>query len=141
GISLFVLGKSLRWRAGAGLLKGLTMGGLGIWVLGSAIYESLHLGLPSAPVMGSVAVLALAVNLFSAVLLFRFRGGESNIRSVWLCSRNDALGNLAVLAAAGGVFATATAWPDLAVAAVMAGLWLSASVQIVRLALSELARA
>jgi len=141
GISLFVLGMSLRWRAGAGLVKGLAMGALGLWVLGAAAYRTIHLGLPSAPVMGSVATLALAVNLFTAVLLFRFRGGESNIRSVWLCSRNDAIGNLAVLAAAGGVFATDTAWPDLAVAAVMAALWLAAAVHIVRLALSELARA
>ncbi|MBZ0325867.1 MAG: cation transporter [Alphaproteobacteria bacterium] len=140
-VSLFVLGMSLRWRASAGLAKGLAMGALGLWVLGTGVDRALHPGLPSAPVMGSVAALALVVNLVSAALLFRFRGGESNIRSIWLCSRNDAIGNLAVFAAAGGVFATDTAWPDLAVAAVMAGLWLAAAVQIVRLALSELVRA
>jgi len=87
--------------------------------------------------MGVVGFMALAANLASVALLLRYKDGDANVRSVWLCSRNDAIGNVAVMLAALGVWGTATGWPDLAVAALMAGLFVSSSVQIVRQALAE----
>lgn len=137
-VSLFVLGLSLRWRASAALLKGAAMGVFGLWVIGSTVYHLLVPGAPAAIVMGAVGVVALAANALSAGLLFAFRGGDANMRSVWLCSRNDAIGNLAVIAAASGVFATGSAWPDLLVAAVMATLALTASIKVIGLARGEL---
>jgi Co/Zn/Cd efflux system component len=130
GISLFVLGRAPRWRTASAGLKGIAMAGFGLWVIGATVWSLIVKGVPDPVVMGSVGALALAVNVFCAVLLFRFRGGDANMRSVWLCSRNDAVGNIAVMAAASGVFATGTAWPDLAVAAVMASLALYASVLV-----------
>lgn len=137
GISLFVLGHGLGRRALAGLAKGVTMGLFGLWVLGNAAYHALAGTVPEAEVMGAVGLLALAANIAAAVLLFRHRHGDSDRRSVWLCSRNDAIGNVAVVLAASGVFATGANWPDLAVALLMAGLALSAAVQVIRQALSE----
>lgn len=137
GISLFVLGMSLRIRTTAALLKGVSLALMGLWVFGSTAYQVLVLGLPSAPVMGAIGVLALAANLASVGVLLRYKDGDANVRSVWLCSRNDAIGNIAVMLAAGGVFATGTAWPDLAVAGLMAGLFLWSSIQIIAQALKE----
>jgi Co/Zn/Cd efflux system component len=136
-ISLFVLGMSLRARATAALLKGASLAVMGLWVLGSTVYQVLVLGLPRAEVMGVVGLLALAANLGSVMLLLRYRNGDANVRSVWLCSRNDAIGNLAVLAAALGVWLSGTAWPDLVVAAAMAALFLWSALHIVRQALEE----
>jgi len=138
-ISLWVIGRSLRTRATAALIKGLSLGLLGTWVLGSAIYRVFVLGDPSPIVMGVVGSLALAVNVLSALLLLRYRNGDANVRSVWLCSRNDAIGNIAVLVAAVAVSATATAWPDLLVAAIMASLFVNSAIGIVRQSLGELA--
>ena len=138
GISLFVLGMSLRRRASASLIKGGSMGMFGIWVFGHTGYRLLNGGVPSAVIMGGVGMLALAVNVLCAVLLFAYRGGDSNMRSVWLCSRNDALGNLAVILAASSVFATGAGWPDLLVGSIIAALALSASFQILRQAMGEL---
>jgi Co/Zn/Cd efflux system component len=126
-ITLFVIGMPLIWRARAALLKGLTLGAMGLWVLGSTAYHVLVLGVPQAEVMGAVGFLALAANLTSVLLLLKYRNGDANVRSVWLCSRNDAIGNVAVIVAAGGVWATATAWPDLIVAGIMASLFLWSS--------------
>ncbi|MEO3433262.1 cation transporter [Inquilinus sp. CAU 1745] len=137
-ISLFVLGMSLRWRAAAGMAKGLSMGAFGIWVIAATAHGLTSGGVPEAGIMGIVGVLAFAANVGVAVMLFRFRGGDSNRRSVWLCSRNDAIGNLAVVIAASGVFATGSAWPDLLVASVMATLALTAAVQVLRQAAGEL---
>ena len=137
GISLFVLGMSLRIRSTAALLKGISLGAMGLWVFGSTVYQILVLGLPSAPVMGAVGASALAANLASVAVLMKYKDGDANVRSVWLCSRNDAIGNVAVMLAAGGVLFTGTAWPDLAVAGVMAGLFLWSSVQIVAQSLKE----
>ncbi len=137
GISLFVLGMSVRVRTTAALLKGVSLALMGLWVFGSTAYQVLVLGLPSAPVMGAIGVLALAANLASVGVLLRYKDGDANVRSVWLCSRNDAIGNVAVMLAAGGVFATGTAWPDLAVAGLMAGLFLWSSIQIIAQALKE----
>lgn len=137
-ITLFVIGMPLIWRARAALFKGLTLGAMGLWVLGSTAYHVLVLGVPQAEVMGTFGFLALTANLTSVLLLLKYRNGDANVRSVWLCSRNDAIGNLAVILAAGGVWATSTAWPDLIVAGIMASLFIWSSVQIVRQAVGEL---
>jgi len=136
-ISLAVLGRPLRWRAGAAMLKGASLGVLGVWVAAATVWNAVAQPLPDHTVMGGIGVLALVVNVAVAVMLYRMRSGDANLRSAWLCSRNDAIGNLAVLGAALGVFGTATAWPDLLVGAVMAGLALSASVTILRQARGE----
>ena len=138
GLSLLVIGSALQTRAKVALFKGATLALLGLWVLVATGYRVLIMGQPDAFVMGGIGFLALVVNLTCALLLMRYRNGDANVRSVWLCSRNDAIGNLAVLAAATGVFASGTAWPDLLVAAIMAGLFLSASVSILRQARAEL---
>ena len=132
GLSLAVIGASLRVRSTAALLKGASLFLMGLWVLGSTAYQVLVLGTPRAEVMSLIGLLALAANLGSVVLLLPYKDGDSNVRSVWLCSRNDAIGNVIVMAAAGAVWFTSNAWPDLAVAAVMATLFLSSSFQILR---------
>ncbi|MEP0337144.1 MAG: cation transporter [Alphaproteobacteria bacterium] len=137
GISLFVIGMSVRIRAMAALAKGFSLGAMGLWVFGSTAYQILVLGVPSATVMGAIGFMALAANVISVLLLRRFKDGDANVRSVWLCSRNDAIGNVAVMLAAAGVWFTGTAWPDLIVAALMAGLFLWSATQIVFQARSE----
>ena len=141
GITLFVLAKSAQWKAGAALAKGLAMGAFGFWVIALALYRAYDPALPDAAVMGGVGVLALAANAGSAVLLYWHRGDDLNMRSVWLCSRNDAIANIAVILAAGAVAVSATAWPDLAAGALIAGLELSAAYNITRQALVELRQA
>jgi cation diffusion facilitator family transporter len=136
-ISLFVIGMPLRTRATAALFKGLSLGAMGLWVFGSTLYQTLILGVPQAEVMGIVGFLALLANVASVLLLLRYRDGDANVRSVWLCSRNDAFGNIAVMCAAAGVWVSGTAWPDLIVAGLMAGLFLWSSFQIIRQALQE----
>jgi Co/Zn/Cd efflux system component len=137
GLSLAVIGASLRVRATAALAKGASLFLMALWVFGSTLYQTLVLGVPQAEIMGLIGFLALAANLASVVLLRSYKDGDANVRSVWLCSRNDAIGNVIVMAAAAGVWATATAWPDLIVAAIMAGIFLTSSVQILRQALGE----
>jgi Co/Zn/Cd efflux system component len=137
GLSLAVIGATLRTRATAALFKGLSLSLMALWVLGSTVYHTLVLGLPSAGLMGGIGLLAASVNLSSALLLLRYKDGDANVRSVWLCSRNDAIGNMVVMVAALGVWGTSTAWPDLAVAALMAGVFCTSSVQILRQAWSE----
>ncbi|SMH48088.1 cation transporter [Mesorhizobium australicum] len=137
GLSLAVIGTSMRSRAMAALFKGLSLSLMAFWVFGSTVYQTLILGLPSAELMGAIGLLALVANLASVGLLMPYRNGDANVRSVWLCSRNDAIGNAIVMAAALGVWGTASAWPDLIVAAVMAGLFLTSSVQILRQAWKE----
>lgn len=141
GISLWVLGLELAIRARAALFKALTMAAFGLWVLGYTLWQATTGAIPSAPTMGLIGVLALAANLGVAGLLFAFRDGDSNRRSVWLCTRNDALGNLAVMLAALGVFGTGAAWPDLIVASIMASLALSSASRVMRHARAELATA
>ena len=137
-ISLFVLGALLRTRAKAALLKGVSMGLFGLWVLGRAAYHTAMGIVPEAEVMGAVGVLALAANAGVAALLYRYRSGDSNMRSVWLCTRNDMLGNAALLLAASGVLATGRGWPDAVIALGMAALALSGARQIIRQATGEL---
>ncbi|MFC0709092.1 cation transporter [Azorhizophilus paspali] len=138
GISLAVLAMGLTWRARAALVKGLSMAAFGIFVVAKAGWEA-FVGIPPEPLtMGVVAVLALLANAGVALMLYAFRDGDANMRSVWLCSRNDAIGNLAVMFAAAGVFSTGSGWPDLLVALLMGGLALSAGVAVVRQARQEL---
>ena len=137
--ALYVLAKPLSWRAGAALVKGLAMLAFGLFVLGASVHNAILGANPEAPVMGAIGLLALCANLGCALLLFRFRRGDANLRAVWLCSRNDAIGNLAVLAAAGGVAVTGAYWPDLFVGLVMASLAAWAGQSVLRQAWGELA--
>jgi Co/Zn/Cd efflux system component len=138
GISLSVVGLTLVWRARAAMMKGLSMGLLGVWVASNTFYHALMGTLPHAEVMGAIGALALLANGGVALMLYRYRCGDSNMRSVWICSRNDALGNLAVMLAALGVFGTRTGWPDVVVAGVMAVLSLWGAGQIINQASKEL---
>jgi cation diffusion facilitator family transporter len=138
GLTFYMIGKPDRWRASAALIKGASLAVMGSYVLGATLWRVFVTGTPEPIVMGAVGFAALAVNVTAALLLFRFRDGDANVRSVWLCSRNDAIGNVAVMLAALGVFGTGTAWPDLAVAAIMAGLFLYSSSTIFRQSLGEL---
>lgn len=137
GISLAVIGSSLRVRATAALAKGISLLVMGLWVFGSTIYSVFVLGVPEAHVMGVVGFLALLANLASVLLLVSYKDGDANVRSVWLCSRNDAVGNVAVMIAAVGVWGTSTGWPDLIVAGLMATLFISSAVQILAQATRE----
>jgi Co/Zn/Cd efflux system component len=137
-ISLLVVGMALRYRASAALAKGATMGVFGLWVMGTVIWHALHGTLPSAFTMGTIGFAALAANAASFGLLWAFREGDANMRSAWICTRNDVLGNLAVLLAAVGVFGTGTGWPDVVVAAIMAGLAIQGASTVIRQSLGEL---
>jgi len=137
-ITLLAIGHSIRWRASAALFKASTLILMGLWVLGSTLHRVFVLGVPDELIMGAVALTALAANVASALLLLKYRDGDSNVRSVWLCSRNDAIGNLAVLVAACFVYNTQTQWPDLIVAFLMAVLFLHSASLIIRQALGEM---
>lgn len=137
GLSLSVIGASIKARSAAALFKGLSLSLMAIWVFGSTIYRTFILGVPSAEVMGGIGAMALAANLASVLLLMRYKDGDANVRSVWLCSRNDAIGNVVVMLAALGVWGSSSAWPDLGVAALMAGIFLTSSVQILQQTWSE----
>jgi len=137
-ISLMVVGMALRYRATAALAKGATMGLFGLWIIGTVIWHTIHGTLPSALMMGAVGFAALAANAASFGLLWAYRGGEANMRSAWICTRNDVLGNLAVLLAALGVFGTDSGWPDIVVAATMAALALQGAWTVLRQAFGEL---
>ena len=136
--TLWAVGRSARTRATVALVKGASLSLMGLWVLGSTLWSVFVLGTPRAELMGGVGLLALAANLASVLLLLRWREGDANVRSVWLCSRNDAIGNLAVIAAAGAVALTGSAWPDLLVAGAMAALFLHSSTRILLQARGEL---
>ncbi len=139
-ISLGVAAMALTWRARASLAKGGTMIAFALWVMGSTAWHVAYGGVPRAEVMGVIGIAALIANGGVAFMLYRFRTGDANMRSVWICSRNDALGNVAVLLAALGVFGTGTNWPDGVVAAIMGGLSLWVGLQIVSQARAELRR-
>jgi Co/Zn/Cd efflux system component len=137
-ICLFVIGMAFYYRAKAALIKGVTMGLFGLWVIGAVVWHALYRTLPHAVTMGKVGFAALLANAVVFSLLWTSRKGDSNMRSAWLCSRNDVIGNLAVLVAAAGVLGTGTGWPDVIVAAIMAGLGLQGAAQVIRHALVEL---
>lgn len=140
GISLAALAMGLAWRSRAALVKGASMLAFGLFVVGRTAWAAYHAQPPEPATMGAIAFLALLANGGVALMLYAFRDGDANMRSVWLCSRNDAIGNVAVMLAAAGVFGTGSGWPDLAVAAVMAGLALSSGRSVIRQAMRELAR-
>lgn len=136
-LSLWVIGKSVRMRSAVAIGKGLSLSLIGGWVLLSTIYQMTGVHIPEPATMSWVAVSALAVNVLSVILLTSYKDGDANVRSVWLCSRNDAIGNVAVILAASGVWVTQSGWPDLIVALFMAILFLSSSLQIIRQAFAE----
>lgn len=138
GISLAVLSLGLAWRSRAAFIKGVSMAAFGVFVLGKTVWAAWHGVLPEPLTMGVIAALGLVANVSVAMMLYAFREGDANMRSVWLCSRNDAIGNLAVMLAAAGVLGTANGWPDFVVAVLMAGLALSAGVSVMRAARMEL---
>lgn len=137
-IGLWVLGMGIAARARASLFKALSMLAFAVGVLSTALWHVLSDTLPNAQTMGGVGLLALLANLGVAALLYAYREGDSNMRSIWLCTRNDALGNIAVLLAALGVFGTGSAWPDLLVASLMASLALTSAYQVMLQARQEL---
>ena len=137
GISLAVIGMSLKVRATAAIFKGISLLAMGLWVFGSTVYQIFVLGVPKAEIMGLIGFMALAANVASVLLLMRYKDGDANVRSVWLCSRNDAVGNVAVMVASVAVWFTATAWPDLIVAVIMSGLFLRSAQLILAQAWQE----
>jgi Co/Zn/Cd efflux system component len=139
GISIYVLGHVLNVKARASIFKGLSLGLVGLWTAYETLHHALEPVVPEPLIMAVVSIVALAVNVGCAFLLYRYRTGDSNAKSVWLCSRNDALGNIAVMFAAGGVFAFASVWPDVIVAAVLVWLAVSAAWHILVAARNELA--
>ncbi|MGE0099610.1 MAG: cation transporter [Hydrogenophaga sp.] len=139
-VSLAVLASALAWRARAAILKAVSMIGFGMYVLGATVWSVWHGEVPQALTMGVVALMALVANVSVAWMLYAFREGDANMRSVWLCSRNDAIGNVAVFMAALGVFGTGSAWPDLAVASLMAALALHGGWTVLRQARGEIGK-
>ncbi|MEN3365113.1 MAG: hypothetical protein V7606_2387 [Burkholderiales bacterium] len=138
GLSLFVLALAPIWRSRAALVKGLSMGGYGLFVLGATLWNLMRGVVPDHSTMGFIGALALLANLSVAVLLFAYRNGDANMRSVWLCTRNDAIGNIAVLIAALGVFGAGAGWPDIVVATIMGVLGLTAARTVIVQARQEL---
>jgi len=138
GVSLAVLSMSFAWRARTALLKGLTMGSFGLLILATAVWSTMHGEPPKAYTMGLIAFIALLANVSVALMLYAYRDGDANMQSVWLCSRNDAIGNMAVMLAALGVWGSNSSWPDLGVAVIIASLGVSAALQVIKKARSEL---
>ncbi|MEO6014468.1 MAG: cation transporter [Devosia sp.] len=136
-LSFWAIGKPLAVRTGAAVAKGVSLLAMGLWIAGTTLYQFLFRGVPEAEVMGAIGFLALAANLLSVYLLMAYKDGDANIRSVWLCSRNDAIGNVAVMVAAGFVALMNSGAPDLIVAGVMAALFLSSAYQILRQSWAE----
>ena len=141
GISMAVIGSPIRTRSWVATAKGASLFAIGLWILGTTLWQVFVAGVPQAQIMGSVGFLALVANLVSVVLLLPYKDGDANVRSVWLCSRNDMVGNVAVVLAAWLVYASGTRWPDLIVALIMAALFLSSAWQIVSQARHEAAHA
>lgn len=137
-VSLFVLGLAPVWRSRTALAKGLIMGSYGLFVLGSAAYHLASGIVPLSSTMGTIGFLALVANTSVAALLYAYREGDANMRSVWLCSRNDAIGNIAVMLAALGVYGTGSGWLDIAVATLMGTLGLTGAWSVVKHARLEL---
>ncbi len=136
-LSFWAIGRPLATRAAAAFAKGLSLLGLGLWVAGTTLYQLFVFGVPAGEVMGAIGILALLANLASVWLLVAYKDGDANVRSVWLCSRNDAIGNIAVVVASLLVLWLNSGLPDLAVAAIMAGLFLSSASQILRQSYAE----
>lgn len=136
-ISIMALGLSLYWRASIALIKGYTMVFFAILILGKVLWAYSTGVQPEAMTMGLIGILALLANVLSALVLYAFRDGDANMTSVWLCSRNDAIGNIAVILAAIGVFGTQSSIPDLIVAAIMATLGFSSGYHVIQKSRAE----
>lgn len=136
-ITFLVIGRSAKWRAGAALFKGFTLLLMGLWVIGATLYSTFYSQQPIEMIMGSIAASAFLANVISALLLMKYRDGDANIRSVWLCSRNDAINNLMVLLAAGVVYFSQSHWPDLIAAFLMSALFLHSATLILNQARAE----
>lgn len=136
-ISLYVIGKSVKIRASAAIAKGASLALMGAWVFAASIWRFFVVGVPDAPIMGMIGVMALIANLASVLILIKYKDGDANVQSVWLCSRNDAIGNVAVMGAAIMVALTQSRYPDLIVAVFMSGLFLSSAWQILTKARAE----
>lgn len=136
-LSLWGIGRSVDTRTNIALLKGVSLLLIALWVLGSTLYHVLYTNAPNAPIMGSVAIAALIANLICVLLLMKYRDGDANVRSVWLCSRNDAIGNVGVLVAASLVYFLQSSWPDLLVAAILSVVFINSAIQIIRQARHE----
>jgi Co/Zn/Cd efflux system component len=137
GFSLFVLARPIRWQAGAALAKGGFMLLFGVGVLGEALYKAAHPIVPDGQAMGIVGGIALLANLCCFLLLYRHRGDNLNMSSTWLCSRNDLIANVGVLAAAGGTYLFASRWPDILVGATIASLFLNSALNVTGQAMRE----
>jgi cation diffusion facilitator family transporter len=140
GFSLYVVGRSARWRASAALLKGIIMGAFGLTVLAQAGYHLVSPETPDFLLMGVTGALALGANVTCLLLLTRHRNDDLNMRSTWICSRNDIIANVGVLAAAVGVFATSSLWPDLAIGLLITVVFMRSAVYVARQAVTELRR-
>lgn len=132
GFSLYVVGRGAIWQARAAALKGIIMAAFGLGVLAQVIVKVIQGLVPSANVMGAIGVLALAANVFCLLLLWRHRGDDINMRSAWICSRNDVIGNAGVLLAAVGVTLTGSAWPDIAIGVLVAGVFCRSAILVLR---------
>lgn len=132
GLSLYALGRSLRWRAGAAVLKGGVIALFGIGVAVEVVLKTLHGVTPTAPLMAAFGAIALAANLTCLMLLYRYRDRDVNMSSTFECSRNDVIANTGVLAAAGGVFLFASGWPDILVGGAIALLFFRSAIKVLR---------
>ena len=141
GLSLWAIGRAVSTRANAALVKGVSLLFMAAWVFGSTLYQFIYSSIPTALTMSTIGLLAFFANLVSVVLLMKYSDGDANVRSVWLCSRNDAIGNLMVIVAGIVVWQTQSAWPDLIAACILACLFLYSSINIIRQALQEKAQA
>lgn len=139
-LGLLAIGWSLAWRAYSALIQGLFLGALGLGVVTTTVYRFFVRGQPEAELMGAFGVIALVINVTAALVLIPHRAGDANVRAVWLFSRNDAVGNVAVVVAAVLVAWTASPWPDLVVALVIGGLFLHSAWSIVRDARGDIRR-
>jgi cation diffusion facilitator family transporter len=138
GFSLFVQVRSARWQAGAALAKGGFMLAFGLGVMGEAVSKVLSPVMPGVETMGVIGGLALVANLVCFILLYRLRSDNLNMRSTWLCSRNDLAANVGVLVAAAGSYVLMSPWPDMLVGAVIASLFLGSALQVLRQSLQAL---
>jgi len=141
GFSLHVLNRGLRWKAWGAMAKAALMALFGVFVLGQLLYKLGQPELPAHEVMGGVGALALACNAACLLLLWRHREDDLNMRSVWLCSRNDLVANGLVLLAAAGVWALASPWPDIAAGAFIVALFARSALVVAREARAELGKA
>ena len=132
GFSLYVVGRGSAWQARAGMLKGVVMAAFGFGVLAEATMKIVRGDVPAADVMGGIGLLALAANLACLLLLRRRRADDINMRSAWLCSRNDVMANAGVLLAAAGVFVTSSAWPDIAIGLLIAAMFVTSAFSVIR---------